>query len=158
MDNEYTIRLYSPNNSKTIHSQLSKKVHSVSERVLDKPIKRRSSRPSVIKRSEISKKKIRVNRKKNSLHKRRTILSTTKGLQLISIINPLSLIVDIEWNSFFIPYTVYRSQNLITTKQILEQKQKKILPKIFEYIQSAVNVRLKTSNNKHLFDLILDSP
>ena len=47
LDDEYTIRLYSPNisknfpkASKTIHSQLPKRFHSVSERVFSKPIKR----------------------------------------------------------------------------------------------------------------------
>ena len=52
LDDEYTIRLYSPNNSKifpkaskTIHSQLPKRFHSVSERVFSKPTKRRASRP-----------------------------------------------------------------------------------------------------------------
>ena len=34
----------------------------------------------------------------------------------------------------------------------------KIVPNDFGSIYSAVNVKLKTSNNKHLFDLILISP
>ena len=42
----------------------------------------------------------------------------------------------------------------------MEQKQEKeeIVPKIFDSIYSAVNAKLKTSNNKHLIDLILNSP
>ena len=42
----------------------------------------------------------------------------------------------------------------------MEQKQEKdeIVPKNFNYIYSAVNAKLKTSNNKHLIDLILNSP
>ena len=42
----------------------------------------------------------------------------------------------------------------------MEQKQEKeeILPKDFDSIYSAVNAKLKTSNNKHLIDLILNSP
>ena len=41
----------------------------------------------------------------------------------------------------------------------MEQKQEKeeIVPKNFDSIYSAVNAKLKTSNNKHLFDLILNS-
>ena len=71
MDDEYTIRLYSPNISKifskvpkTIHSQLSKKFHSVSEQVFSKPIKRRASRSSEGRRSKISKRNFK--KKKNS--------------------------------------------------------------------------------------------
>ena len=73
LDEEYTIRLYStniaksfPKASKTIQSQLSKRFHSVSERVFKKPIKRRASRPSERRRSKISKRNFRTNTKKNS--------------------------------------------------------------------------------------------
>ena len=73
LDDEYTIRLYSPNvskvlpkASKTIHSQLSKTFHSVSERVFSKPIKRRASRSSETKRNKSSKESFRTNTKKNS--------------------------------------------------------------------------------------------
>ena len=73
LNDEYTIRLYSPNiskifpkASKTIHSQLPKRFHSVSERVFSKPIKRRASRPSERRRSKISKRNFRTNTKKNS--------------------------------------------------------------------------------------------
>ena len=73
LDDEYTIRLYSPNILKifpkaweTIHSQLSKRFHSVSERVFSKPIKRRASRSSERRRSKLSKRKFRTNTKKNS--------------------------------------------------------------------------------------------
>ena len=71
LDDEYTIRLYSPNNSKfvtrtsrTIYSQLFERFHSVSERVFSKPIKRRASRPLDRRHSKISKKKFRTNTKK----------------------------------------------------------------------------------------------
>ena len=42
----------------------------------------------------------------------------------------------------------------------MEQKQvkEKIVPKNFDSVYSAVNARLKTSNNKHIIDLILNSP
>ena len=42
----------------------------------------------------------------------------------------------------------------------MEQKQEKeeIVPKDFYSIYSAVNAKLKTSNNKHLIDLLLNSP
>ena len=42
----------------------------------------------------------------------------------------------------------------------MEQKQEKeeIVPKKFDSVYSAVNARLKTSNNKHINDLILNSP
>ena len=58
-----------------------------------------------------------------------------------------------------IPYSVYQSQSTLPTKQKLEQKQEKeeIVPKNFDYVYSAVNARLKTSNNKHINDLILNS-
>ena len=59
-----------------------------------------------------------------------------------------------------IPYSVYQSQSTLPTKQKLEQKQEKeeIVPKNFDSVYSAVNARLKTSNNKHIIDLILNSP
>ena len=72
LDDEYSIRLYSPNiskifpkASKTIHSQLPKRFHSVSERVFSKPIKRRASRSSERRRSKISKRNYRTNTKNN---------------------------------------------------------------------------------------------
>ena len=42
----------------------------------------------------------------------------------------------------------------------MEQKQAKeeIVPKNFDSVHSAVNARWKTSNNKHIIDLILNSP
>ena len=59
-----------------------------------------------------------------------------------------------------IPYSVYQSQSTLPRKQKLEQKQEKeeIVPKNFDSVYSAVNARLKTSNNKHIIDLILNSP
>ena len=59
-----------------------------------------------------------------------------------------------------IPYSVYQSQSTLQRKQKLEQKQEKeeIVPKNFDSVYSAVNARLKTSNNKHIIDLILNSP
>ena len=59
-----------------------------------------------------------------------------------------------------IPYSVYQPQNTLPRKQKLEQKQEKeeIVPKKFDSIYSAVNARLKTSNNKNIIDLILNSP
>ena len=59
-----------------------------------------------------------------------------------------------------IPYSIYQSQNTLPKKPKLEQKQEKeeIVPKDFDSIYSAVNAKLKTSNNKHLIDLILNSP
>ena len=57
-----------------------------------------------------------------------------------------------------IPYSVYQSQSTLPRKQKLEQKQGKeeIVPKNFDSVYSAVNARLKTSNNKHIIDLILN--
>ena len=58
-----------------------------------------------------------------------------------------------------IPYSVYQSQSTLPTKQKLEQKQEKEeIPKNFDSVYSAVNARLKTSNNKHIIGLILNSP
>ena len=59
-----------------------------------------------------------------------------------------------------IPYSIYQSQSTLPKKTKLEQKQEKeeIVPKNFDSIYSAVNAKLKTSNNKHLIDLILNSP
>ena len=59
-----------------------------------------------------------------------------------------------------IPYSIYQSQSTLPKKSKLEQKQEKeeIVPKNFVSIYSAVNAKLKKSNNKHLIDLILNSP
>ena len=59
-----------------------------------------------------------------------------------------------------IPYSVYQSQSTLPRKQKLEQKQEKeeIVPKNFDFVYSAVNAKLKTSHNKHIIDLILNSP
>ena len=37
------------------------------------------------------------------------------------------------------------------------KSKKKIVPKFFDSVYSAVNARLKTSNNKHIIDIILNS-
>ena len=95
LDDEYTIRLYSPNiskifpkASKTIHSHLPKKFQLVSERVFSKPIRgelRVLRKEDVVKyRKQISE----LTQKRTPLHKRRIILKSTKRLQLISIITP----------------------------------------------------------------------
>ena len=59
-----------------------------------------------------------------------------------------------------IPYSVYQSQSTLPRKQKLERSQGKeeIVPKNFGSVYSAVNARLKTSNNEHIIDLILNSP
>ena len=59
-----------------------------------------------------------------------------------------------------IPCSIYQSQSTLPKKPKLEQKQEKeeVVPKNFDSIYSAVNAKLKTSNNKHLIDLILNSP
>ena len=59
-----------------------------------------------------------------------------------------------------IPYSVYQSQSTLPRERKLEQKQEKeeIVPKNFDSVYSAVNARLKTSNNKHNIDLFLTSP
>ena len=60
---------------------------------------------------------------------------------------------------FLIPYSIYQSQSTLPKKPKLEQTQEiEIVPKNFDSIYSAVNARLKTSNNKHIIDLILNSP
>ena len=76
-----------------------------------------------------------LTKRRTSLHKRRTILNSPKGLQLIPLITPFE-------------------------KPKLEPKQEKeeSVPKDFDSIYSAVNARLRTSNNKNLLDLILNSP
>ena len=58
------------------------------------------------------------------------------------------------------PYSIYQSQSTLPKKTKLEQKQEKeeIAPKNFDSIYSAVNAKLKQSNNKHLIDLIFNSP
>ena len=59
-----------------------------------------------------------------------------------------------------IPHSIYQSKNTLPKKPKLEQKQEKeeIVPKKIDSIYSAVNAKLKTSNNKHLIDLVLNSP
>ena len=48
-----------------------------------------------------------------------------------------------------IPYSIYQSQSKLPKKPKLEQKQEKeeIVPKNVDSIYSAVNAKLKTSNN-----------
>ena len=59
-----------------------------------------------------------------------------------------------------IPNSIYQSQSTFPKKPELEQKQEKeeVVQKDFDSIYSAVNAKLKTRNNKHLIDLILNSP
>ena len=59
-----------------------------------------------------------------------------------------------------IPYSIYQSQSTLPKKTKMEEKQEKeeIFPKGFDSFYSAVNAKVKTSNNKHLTDLILNSP
>ena len=57
------------------------------------------------------------------------------------------------------PYSIYQSQSTLPRERKLEQKQEKeeSAPKNFDSVFSAVNARLKTSNNKHIFDSVLKS-
>ena len=109
-------------------------------------------------RKEISE----ITQKRTPLHKTRIILGSTKGLQLISIIIPFVIKGLTYYGKLLvlIPYPVYQSRSTLQRKQKLEQKQEKeeIVPKNFDSVYSAVNARLKTSNNKHTFELILNSP
>ena len=103
-----------------------------------------------------------LTRRRTSLHKRRTILSSPKGLQLISVITPFVIERLISYESVCSSSLLNLSITNYTSKKKpkLEQKQEKeeIVPKNFDSIYSAVNAKLKTSNNKHLIDLILSSP
>ena len=58
-----------------------------------------------------------------------------------------------------VSYSVYQSKSTLPRKKNLEQKQEKqdIVTKNFDSVYCAVNARLKTSNKKHLIDLILNS-
>ena len=57
-----------------------------------------------------------------------------------------------------IPYSVYQSQSTLLRERKLEKKQGKeeIVPKKFDSVFSAVNAMLKTSNDKHIIDLVLN--
>ena len=59
-----------------------------------------------------------------------------------------------------IPNSIYQSQSTLPKKPKLEQKQEneEVVQKDFDSIYRAVNAKLKTSNKKHLIDLILNSP
>ena len=72
LDDEYTIRLYTPNisnifpkTSKTIHPPLSKKFHSIPQRMSSKLTTRRAKGSSKSRRSKISTRNIRTHTKKN---------------------------------------------------------------------------------------------
>ena len=54
----------------------------------------------------------------------------------------------------------YQSQSTLPkkTKTNKSKKKKEIEPKSFDFVSSAVNAKLKTSNNKHLNELLLNSP
>ena len=95
LDDEHTIRLYTPNistifpkTSKTIHPPLSKKFHQLLNECLVSLLRgelKDLRKVDVVKyRREISE----LTRRRTSLHKRKTILSSPKGLQLISVITP----------------------------------------------------------------------
>ena len=59
-----------------------------------------------------------------------------------------------------ITYSFYHLQSTLPKNSKLEQKQEKeeIVPTDFDSIYCALNARLKTHNNKNLFDLTLSSP
>ena len=72
LDDEHTIRLYTPNipnifpkTSKTIHPPLSKKFHSIPQRMSSKLTTRRAKGSSTSRRSKISTRNIRTHTKKN---------------------------------------------------------------------------------------------
>ena len=52
------------------------------------------------------------------------------------------------------------TKSTLPRKEKLEQKQEKevIVPKNFDFVYSAVSLRLKTSNNQHIIDSILNYP
>ena len=72
LDDEHTIRLYTPNipktfpkSSKTIHPPLSKKFHSIRQRMSSKLTTRRAKGSSKSRRTKISTRNIRTHTKKN---------------------------------------------------------------------------------------------
>ena len=67
-----------------------------------------------------------LTQKRTPLHKRRIILSSTKGLQLISIITSFVLKRLTQYGTVcFILYSVYQSQSTLPRKPKMEQKQEK---------------------------------
>ena len=93
LDDEHTLRLYTPNTSniypktsKTIHAPLSKKFHWITQWLSSKLATCRTKRSPKSRPSKISKKISELTRRRTSLHKRRIVLSSPKGLQLISLI------------------------------------------------------------------------
>ena len=110
-----------------------------------------------MRRREISE----LTRKRTSLHQRKTILSSPKGLRLISVITPFVIKRLIQYGSVCSNSLLKcQSQSTLPNKLKLEQNEEKeeIVPKYFASNYSVVNAKLKTSNNKHLFDLVLNSP
>ena len=61
---------------------------------------------------------------------------------------------------FLIPYSQFINHKIQfqENKNWNKSKKKRSLYKKFDHNYSAVNARLKTSKNKHLFDLVLNSP
>ena len=59
------------------------------------------------------------------------------------------------------PYSAYQSQVHFqenkNRKQTQKQEKEEIVPKFFDSVHNAVNARLKTSNKKHIIELILNS-
>ena len=129
--------------------------------MFNKSIKTRASRPLEGRRSKISEKNIRT-QKKTALHKKGIILNSTKGLNwyLSSPFLPLN-----GWHSREQFGLILSVLNLLIPKsppKITKNGTKareggdcEIVPKSFDSIYSVINARLKTSNNEHLIDLIL---
>ena len=95
LEDEHTIRLYTPNNSniflkisKTIHPPLSKKFIQFLSECLVNLLRGELKDLRKVDVVKYRREKSELTRRRTSLHKRRTILSSPKGLQLISVITP----------------------------------------------------------------------
>ena len=89
-----------------------------------------------------------ITRRRTSQHKRRSILSSSKHLEGFHGMDQFVLT----------PYSIYQSQITLPKNRKLEKaSREEIVPKDFDSFYSAINARLKTSNNQHLIDSVLDS-
>ena len=129
LDHEYTIFLYYSNvskifsnTSKTTQSEMSKRFHSVSDRVFGKPIKRRASKHPERKLSIMSKRQYRINTKRSRLPRRRIVLSSTKGSYICHRLFALDDSHSME-QSVLTPNSIFKSQSTLPRKQNLEQTQ-----------------------------------
>ena len=126
LDDEHTNSLYSPSvpiafpqMQKSHSSVLPKRVYPVSMRMHSKSAQRKVASHKNTSRGKVSRRSLATIAKKTTWKQKRNVLSSEKGLQLIAVITPPVICLDME-QFVLVPASVYNKS--VTTQSVTRQE------------------------------------